>query len=177
MASSILFVTVSVPGENVCMKRTPIVGLVMCGSVKTVQGVVGEQVDRAVEKAPSAPRLWKPLALCISVQVICYVQRSNLAMRVGMCFWALCSSSLSFKPAPQFLFSPFFRVGWGFLFFMPVDRLLACCQICNISVTFVLGSSNFFSRLTWMISVGEILSNYEEILLSAPLYLFQVLCT
>ncbi len=108
MASSAMFVTVSVPGENVCMKRTPIVGLVLCGSVKTLQGVVGEQVDRAVGKAPSAPRLWKPLALCISVQVICYVQRSNLAMRMGMCFWALCSSLLSFKPAPQFLFSPFF---------------------------------------------------------------------
>jgi hypothetical protein len=76
--------------------------------------VVGEQVDRAVEKAPSAPRLWKPLALCISVQVICYVRRSNLAMRMGMCFWALCTPSLLFKPAPQFLFSPFFRFGVGF---------------------------------------------------------------
>jgi hypothetical protein len=139
MASSVVFVTVSVSEENVCMKRTPIVGLVMCGSVKTVQGVVGEQVDRAVEKAPSAPRLWKPLALCISVQVICYVQRSNLAMRMGMCFWALCSSLRSFKSAPQFLFSQFFRVGWVFLFFMLVDWLMACCQIYNISVTFFLG--------------------------------------
>jgi hypothetical protein len=76
--------------------------------------VVGEQVDRAVEKAPSAPRLWKPSALCISVQVICYVQRSNLAMRMGMCFWALCTPSLLFKPAPLFLCSPLFRVGVGF---------------------------------------------------------------
>jgi hypothetical protein len=77
--------------------------------------VVGEQVDQAVEKAPSAPRLWKPLALCTSVQVICYVRRSNLAMRMGMSFWALFTPSLLFKPAPQFLFSPFFRVGLGFL--------------------------------------------------------------